>query len=107
MKTRNKIILIAGLSPAVIIGGIILGPVVYMIAVIQYSGFIISSTPDKVFEEEFAKIPEVKIFIEKHPNYVTSHLQDIIGWKIIFYESKDQYDKSIKLHVKKSVLHKG
>ena len=107
MKIKHKIILIVGLSIVIVVGGIVIGPVIYMIVAIQYSGFIISNTPNEVFEEEFAKIPEVKVFIEKYPNYTTSHLQDIIGWKIIFYESKGQDDKSIKLHVKKSVLHQG
>ena len=107
MKTRRKIILIGGISVVVVVAGIFLGPVIYMIVAIQYSGFIFSSTSDKVFEEEFNEIPEVELFIEKHPNYTTSHLQDIIGWKIIFYESKDQNDKSVNLQVKKNVLHKG
>jgi hypothetical protein len=107
MKTRYKIILIAVISIAIGVGGIILGPVILMIVTIQYSGFVISNTPDQVFEDEFATIPEVAFFIEKYPNYTTSHLQDIIGWKIILYESKGQDNKSINLHVKKSVLHQG
>ncbi len=107
MNTRYKVILIVGLSIAVVVGGIVIGPVIYMIVAIQYSGFIISSTPDEVFEEEFAKIPEVAFFIEKYPNYTTGHLQDIIGWKIIFYESKGEDNKSINLEAKKSVLHQG
>ena len=74
--------MIAGISAAVIIGSIIIGPVILMIASIQYSGFIISNTPDEVFEEEFADISEVAFFIEKYPDHTTSHLQDIIGWKI-------------------------
>ena len=107
MKTSYKIILIASISVAVVVGGTIIGPVILMIVAIQYSGFIISNTPDEVFEAEFAKIPEVEFFIEKYPNYTTSHLQDIIGWKIIFYESKGQDNKSINLDVKKNVLHQG
>ena len=107
MKTRRKIILIVAISIAVIIIGIFLGSVIYMIVAIQYSGFIISNTSDEIFEEEFAEISEVKLFIEKYPNYTTSHLQDIIGWKIIFYESKSQDNKSINLEVKKNVLHRG
>jgi len=107
MKTRYKIILIAGISAVIVVGGIVIGPVIYMIVAIQYSGFIISSTPDSVFEEEFVKIPEVAFFIEKYPNYTTGHLQDIIGWKIILYESKGVDNKSINLEAKKSVLHHG
>lgn len=107
MKTRYKIILITGLSIAVIIGGIIIGPVIFMIGVNAYSGFIISTTPDSVFEEEFSKIPEVKFFIEKFPNYSTSHSGDFLGWKIIYYKSNGEDDKSINLEVKKSVLHQG
>jgi len=105
MKTRRKINLIIGISIVVTIG-IFLGPVIYMIIEIQYSGFVISSTSVEIFEKEFAKIPEVKLFIEKYPNYTTSHLQDIIGWKIIFYES-NQDNKSIILEVQKNVLHQG
>ena len=107
MKKTWKIILIAGISVVIVVGGIIIGPVIYMIVAIQYSGFIISSTPDSVFEEEFAKIPEVAFFIEKYPNYTTGHLQDIIGWKIILYESKGVDNKSINLEAQKSVLHHG
>ena len=107
MIARNKIILFAGLSVAVVIGGIIIGPVIYMILAIQYSGFVISNTPNEVFETEFAKIPEVALFLEKYPKYTTSHLQDIIGWKIIFYKSVGQDNKSINLEVKKNVMHQG
>lgn len=107
MKTRYKIILIAGISIAIVVGSIIIGPVILMIVTIQYSGFIISNTPDEVFEAEFAEIPEVAFFIEKYPNYTTSHLQDIVGWKIIYYESKGEDNKSINLEVKKNVLHQG
>jgi len=107
MKKTYKIILIAGISVVIVVGGIVIGPVIYMIVAIQYSGFIISSTPDSVFEEEFVKIPEVAFFIEKYPNYTTGHLQDIIGWKIILYESKGVDNKSINLEAKKSVLHHG
>ena len=106
MKTRHKIILIISLSVGLIAGGIVLGPVVFMIAANMYTGHVISTTPEHVFEKEFENIPEVKFFIEKFPNYSTSHMQDIIGWKIIHYESK-QDDKSINLEVKKSVLHNG
>ena len=102
-----KIILIAGLLIAIVVGGIIIGPVILMIVAIQYSGFIISNTSDEVFEEEFAKIPEVEFFIHKYPNYTTSHLQDIIGWKIIFYKFKGENNKSINLEVKKSVLNQS
>ena len=53
-----------------------------MIVAIQYSGFIISSTTDSVFEEEFVKIPEVAFFIEKYPNYTTGHLQDALKFTL-------------------------
>lgn len=104
MKTRYKIILIGGIVAVVIPAGIILGPIVFMIAANAYSGFVISSTPDSVFEEEFSQIPEVKFFTEKYPDYSTSHYGDFLGWKIIAYESNDDDGMSIHLEVKKSVL---
>jgi len=65
MKTRRKIILIGGTSVVIVVIGIFLGPVIHMIIAIQYSGLIISSTPDEIFEKEFNDIPEVELFIEK------------------------------------------
>ncbi len=105
MKTRYKIILIivvAILIPAIIIFGV----VPMMIVSNAYSGFIISSTSNSVFEEDFAKISEVKFFIEKYPNYTTSHLADFLGWKIINYDA-DVGQNVVHLSVKKSVLHHG
>lgn len=105
MKARYKIILTAGVISAILFCSIILGPVVFMIAANAYSGFVISNTPDSVFEEEFSKIPEVMLFAEKYPNYSTSHYGDFLGWKIISYESKGGDGNAIHLEVKKSVLH--
>ena len=87
MKPRYKIILIVGIITVLILGIIVLGPVLLMIVSNGYSGFIISSTPNHVFEEEFTKISEVEFFIEKYPNYTTGHLSDFLGWKIINYNA--------------------
>lgn len=106
MKTRYKIILIAG-SALFIVGSIVMGPVIFTIIANAYTGFVISNTPDSVFEEEFAKIPEVQLFIEKYPDYSTSHYGDFLGWKIIRYTALVDDDKSINLEVKKNVLHQG
>lgn len=107
MKTRYKIILISSLSVLFVVVSIIMGPVIFMIGVNAYSGFIMSSIPDSVFEEEFAKTPEVRLFMEKYPNYSTSHYGDFLGWKIIRYAALVDDDKSIHLEVKKSTLHQG
>lgn len=104
MKTRNKIILIAIILVVGIVS-IVIGPVIFMIGANGYTGFIISSTPDSVFEKDFAKIPEVRLFIEKYPDYTTSHHGDFLGWKIIDYGAELDAEKSIYLSVKKSVLH--
>lgn len=104
MKNRNKIILIAIIS-VVSIASIVIGPVIFMIGANGYSGFIISSISNEEFEKDFAKIPEVKFFIEKYPTYTTSHLSDFLGWKIIYYDPNIDDEKSIHLSVKKSVLH--
>jgi plastocyanin len=106
MKTKYKIILILGIITVSIPGIIIFGPIPLMIASNAYSGAIISSTTDSVFEEAFAKIPEVKFFIEKYPNYTTNHSADFLGWKIINYDA-DVGQNVIHLSVKKSVLHQG
>lgn len=87
-------------------GIIIFGPVPLMMASNAYSGHIMSSTPDSVFEEDFAKIPEVQSFIEKYPNYITNHSADFLGWKIINYMANTG-ENTIHLSVKKSVLHQG
>lgn len=107
MKTKYKIILVASLSALFIIGSIVIGPVIFMTGANAYAGFVISNTPDSVFEEEFAKIPEVQLFIEKYPDYFTSHYGDFLGWKIIRYTALVDDDKSINLEVKKNVLHQG
>lgn len=106
MKTRYKIIIIVGIIAVSIPGIIIFGAVPLMIATNAYSGYIMSSTSDSVFEKDFAKIPEVKFFIEKYPNYTTSHGADFLGWKIIMYNSNSE-QSGAELHVKKSVIHHG
>ena len=107
MKTRYKVTIIVAIIPVGFFGFILLGPVLLMVTGNTVAGFIISSTSNEDFERDFAKIPEVKLFIEKYPNYTTSHLSDIIGWKIIAYQSEIADEKSVNLHVKKSVLHQG
>ena len=106
MKTRNKIVLTVGIIAVSILGVIIFGPVMLMIASNAYSGYVISSTPNSVFEEDFASIREVEFFVEKYPNYTTFHSADFLGWKIINYDA-DVGNNVIHLSVKKSVLHYG
>ncbi|MGY5149543.1 MAG: cupredoxin domain-containing protein [Candidatus Nitrosopumilus sp. bin_68KS] len=106
MKTRYKITLIVGIITVSISGIIIFGSIPLMVASNAYSGLVISSTPDFVFEEDFANIPEVKFFVEKYPNYTTNHSADFLGWKIINYDA-DIGQNVIHLSVKKSVLHQG
>lgn len=91
--------------PVIILASIVIGPVIFMIGANGYAGFIISSTSNETFEKDFAKIPEVKFFIEKYPDYTTGHLSDFLGWKIINYNPELDTEKSIYLSVKKSVLH--
>lgn len=89
-----------------ILAAIVTGPAILMIVANAYSNFIISITSNQAFEKEFASIPTVNLFIQKYPNYTTSHDSDFLGWKIIDYVASHG-DKSIRLHVKKSVLHNG
>ena len=106
MKTRYKIIIIGISIPVAILGIMIFGIVPLMYMTNGYSGFIMSVISDEEFEEDFAKISEVKLFIERYPNYTTSHLADFLGWKIINYDA-DVGQNVIHLSVKKSVLHHG
>jgi len=106
MKTRYKIIIIGTSIPVAILGIMIFGIVPLMYITNGYSGFIMSVISDEEFEEEFSKIPEVKFFIEKYPNYTTGHLSDFLGWKIINYDA-NVGENFIHLSVKKSVIHQG
>ena len=107
MKIRYKIVIVAAIIPIVVFGFFLLGPVLLMITGNTVAGFIISNTSNEDFEDDFTNIPEVALFLEKYPNYTTSHLSDIIGWKIIMYQSEIADNKSVNLHVKKNVLHQG
>ena len=92
--------------PVAILGVMIFGIIPLMYVTNGYSGFIMSIVSNEEFENEFAKIPEVKFFIEKYPNYTTGHLSDFLGWKIINYDAKVG-ENFIHLSVKKSVIHQG
>ena len=106
MKTRCKIIIVGISIPIAILGVMVFGVIPLMYVTNGYSGFIMSIVSDEEFEKEFAKIPEVKFFIEKYPNYTTGHLSDFLGWKIINYDAKVG-ENFIHLSVKKSVIHQG
>jgi len=106
MRTRYKIIIISAIIVASIPGIVIFGAVPLMIVTNAYSGFIMSLISNETFEEDFARIPEVKLFIEKYPNYTTNHSADFLGWKVIYYEAIEN-EKILHLYVKKSVLHQG
>lgn len=106
MKTRYKIIIIVTVIAVAIPGIMIFGAVPLMITTNAYSGFIMSSTSDETFEEDFKKISEVELFIEKYPNLTTNHSADFLGWKIINYDA-NVGQNVVHLSVKKSVLHQG
>ena len=107
MKTKYKILLIAGIVVLIGFASIIVGPVLFMIGSNMIAGLIISSTSNETFEEDFTDISEVKFFIERYPNYTTSHYGDFLGWKIIAYTAKINDVQGIKMEVKKNVLHQG
>jgi hypothetical protein len=106
MKTRNKIIVIVAVIAVAIPAVMIFGIIPLMTVTNAYSGFVMSFTSDEAFEEDFAKIPEVALFIEKYPNYTTNHSADFLGWKVIIYEAIEN-EKILHMYVKKSVLHHG
>lgn len=105
MRARYKIPLITGIAIMTGVAAVTIGPVLFMIGANTVAEIIISSTPDEAFEEDFARIPEVGLFIEKYPDYATSHSGDFLGWKVITYYAKVGDEKSIEMYVKKSVLH--
>jgi len=105
MKIK-KIIIIILVLVAGVWGVLFLLPVALLILGNTLTAFIVSNTPDTVFEEEFAKIPEVELFITKYPNYTAGHGGDIIGWKIIIYNTVHG-DNWMWLEVEKNVLHHG
>jgi len=107
METIYKTSLIVGIVIIIGFASIFLVPVFSMIGSNMIANHILSNTSNETFEADFAKIPEVKFFIEKYPNYITGHLADFLGWKIINYESKMDADRFIHLSVKKNVLHQG
>ena len=106
MKTRYKIIIIVAVIVVAIPSVMIFGSIPLMIVTNVYSGFIMSLISDEAFEEDFAKIPEVKLFIEKYPNYTMNHSADFLGWKVINYDAIGN-EKILHMYVKKSVLHHG
>ncbi|MCE2497420.1 MAG: hypothetical protein J4F28_00190 [Nitrosopumilaceae archaeon] len=106
MRARYKIPLIVGIAiPTGFAAIFFIGPVLYMIVAGMIANFIISTTSDEAFEEGFARISEVKIFIEKYPDYGTIHYGDFLGWKVIQYTSEINDMQSIHMEVRKSVLH--
>ena len=105
MRARYKIPLIAGAVAMTGVAAITIGPVLLMIGTTTVAGIVMSVTPDEAFEEDFARIPEVGLFIEKYPDYATAHYGEFLGWKVINYYAKVGDEKSIELYVKKSVLH--
>ena len=107
MKTIYKIPLIAGIVVLIGFVALVIGPIFFMIGSNFLAGFIMSSISDETFEEDFAKIPEVKFFIEKYPDYATNHSSDFLGWKIISYTAKINDVQNIHMEVQKSVLHQG
>ncbi len=106
MKAGYKILLIVGIAvPVGLITVVFIGPVAYMIVTSMIAGLIISNTPNEAFEEDFARISEVEIFIENYPDYDTYHHTDFLGWKVIWYASEISDVQSIHMEVRKNVLH--
>ena len=93
--------------PIIFFGFLVVGPILFMVIGNAYSGFIISNTSDETFEKEFIRIPEVALFVETYPEYVTFHYGDFLGWKIINYSAKINDVQGIHMEVKKSMLHQG
>ena len=102
----KRIILLVAIPAAAMVTILFASPIVFLALGNLIGGYIISATPNEVFEEEFAEIPEVSLFIAKYPNYTTSHGGDIIGWKIILYNA-EHGDDPLLLQVKKNVFHQG
>ncbi len=109
MRTRYKILLAASLVVAVPFAVLFVFPIVFMAAGSAVASHIISSTADAEFEEDFAAtIPEVGLFVGRHPEHATSHGGDFLGWKVILYkEDQAAGPGSMGLFAKKSVLHHG
>ena len=105
MNRAVKIALIAGVAVAAAFATVIVGPVLYIIVANSYAGFVMSVTPDSAFEEEFAQIPEVRLFVSEYPDHSKSHTGDFLGWKVIIYSSNGEPE--IAMYVKKSLLHEG
>lgn len=105
MKARYKIPLIAGIAVLSVFAVIFIGPVIFMIVAGMIANFIMATTSDEAFEEDFARIPEVKIFIEEYPDYGTSHYGDFLAWKVIQYSSEINDVQGIHMAVRKNVLH--
>ena len=100
-----KVALVAGGAVVAALATIILGPILFMVAASALASLIMSATSDSAFEEDFAKIPEVRLFTTEYPDYATSHGGDFLGWKVISYWS--DWEPAPVLYVKKSVLHHG
>ena len=84
MSRAVKIVLIA---VAAAFAAVVVGPVLAIIATNSYVGLVMSVTPDSAFEEEFAQISEVRLFVSEYPDHPTSHGGDFLEWKVIIYSS--------------------
>lgn len=105
MRARYKIPLIAGIAVLSVFAAIFIGPVIFMIVAGTIANFIMATTSNEAFEEDFARIPEVKIFIEEYSDYGTAHYGDFLGWKVIQYYSEINDAQGIHMAVRKNVLH--
>ena len=93
---------LAGLAVAVPLGVLVAGPVVLMALASSVSSWVISSTPDAAFEDDFAgSIPEVRLYADRYPGHSTLHGGEFLGWKTVTYDSDST---SLSLYAKKSVL---
>lgn len=96
MRATYKILLTVGIAALVGFAAIAIG--------YEPADLILQATSDEAFEEDFARIPEVKIFIEEYPDYGTYHYADFSAWKIIGYASEINDVQSIHMEARKNVL---
>lgn len=106
LRARHKIPLVVGIAVLAGFAAIVIGPVLFMI-VFGAIANIVPEPPDEAVEEDFARIPEVRVFTEEYPDYGTAHYGDFMGWRAILYTSETSDAQVISMEVRKNILHQG
>ena len=106
LRTRYKIPLAAGTAVLAGFAAIVIGPVLFMIA-FGAIAYIMPEPSEEAVEKDFARIPEVRVFIQEYPDYGTAHYGDFMGWRVVLYNSETSDAQDISMEVRKSVLHQG